>query len=100
MTNKKLAKIFREAKANLSTGYGQTGSEVFICHAIDNTSFDMGIGEAIDIIQTRLNGLTSIEDWLVHNKYLEKNELVEYTRIGQIQAFRHRWLDSLIKEFS
>ena len=108
MTNerKEIAEIFRQAKKVLAkdrydcSSYrvnGHTQYETYICHAIGKVGlFARYRDPALAVIHDRLDNVYSLETWVISNipgMYfpVDKNEM---------QAYRHRWLDSLIEEFS
>lgn len=100
-TNAQLADVFREAKGNLAP----IGSQKFICNAIKLNDFDnyrIKL-EAVDIIQDRIDYEHTIEIWLRKNVDGYKDWYYEASDAKveeQLQAYRHRWLDSLIEEFT
>lgn len=94
ITNKQIADVFRAAKNLLHhtlTTYDDKGSS-FICVAIKHTELE-GASCAREIVEERLNCYT-IEQWLHENGHREDNCMSD-----EVQAYRHAWLDSLIKEF-
>lgn len=112
MKRKDIGQAFKNAKFMLWDGYStvfdgySSGPTVFICHAIqDGNQLNHWPGtsdaamKAISIIEHRLHPYTTVDTWVGANipgadKYAKNIPREE------IQAFRHRWLDSLIKEFS
>ena len=75
----------------------------FICHALDDvkrTATLAGVLGAKALIVARFNvpygGQTNIETWLRHAAKVPQSQLTN----DNLQAYRHRWLDSVIKEFS
>lgn len=102
---KEISEIFRQAKKVLAKDLsdcsylvnGHTQYEEYICHAIEKVGrFDRYRGPALAVIHDRLDNVYSLETWVISNipgMYfpVDKDEL---------QAYRHRWLDALIEEFS
>lgn len=65
-----------------------------ICYAL---SYGQGTNLVRQIIHERLGNCNSVATWLVSNGY------IKYSRPDfrkQVQTYRHRWVDALIKEFS
>lgn len=100
---KEIAEIFRQAKKVLAKDLsdlsyrvnGRTQYEEYIYHAIEKVG-GFARYPALAVIQARLGNVYSLETWVIRNipgMYfpVDKNEL---------QAYRHRWLDALIEEFS
>ncbi len=110
-TNKQIAEIFKLAKTHLM-GAGGCGRKVYICHAIEQAAYMGNLYyagvSARAIIQGRLGRIHvkthGVEEWvdLTVTQYLREvlkiNPLL--LTIDNLQAYRHRWLDSLILEFS
>ena len=103
-SNKEIAAVFKEAKKYLATSENdaQNVSKTFyICIAITKVS-DINHSQwdrcsrAKSIINERLAGEYTVGTWLKVNGFIKSTN----TPINQIQKYRHRWLDSLIKEFS
>ena len=102
---KEIAEIFRQAKKVLAKdrydcGYrvdGRTLCEEYICHAIERVGkFSDYRDPALAVIQARLGDVISLETWVIRNV-----PGVEYpVNKDEMQAYRHRWLDALIEEFS
>jgi len=104
VSNKEIAAVFKEAKKYLATSENdaQNVSKTFyICIAI-NTVSDINhrqwysCSKAKDIIDERLDGEYTVGTWLKVNGFIKTTS----NNINQLQKYRHRWLDSLIKEFS
>lgn len=101
---KEIAAVFRAAKKYLWDGkaYGPNpGSWVYICFAIDETLRKSGkssqaAANATSVIQARLGSRSCIESWLAHVAKVG----VSLLHPANVQAYRHRWLKALIKEFS
>lgn len=106
----KLSFVFSAAKPQLSTTWLQG-----ICSAIDNTAApDDDKEKAAAVISSRLDGWAYASSWLGANVLYggkvsyqnvttrQLNLIHEWRRkqsVESIQAWRHAWLDQLIKEF-
>ena len=102
-TRKEICEAFKAAKAitALSAGEccaggwrGEYGKYEFICHALDKLHEMPGAKGAKSVIIARFN--STIYGWLndvakVPSRYLTDDN---------VQAYKHRWLDSVIEEFS
>lgn len=95
--------MFRTAKTYLWDGQGmyQPSSHDYICCAISDAYYMGGasataVAHATSVIRARLGSFTRVESWLVHVTKVDVSQL----RPANVQAYRHRWLDALIKEFS
>ena len=72
----------------------------YICSAIAHTQYDShnlmrpAAYAARNVIMDRL-GYRTVERYLIYKVGVPKKHLTD----KNIQAFRHRWLDSLIEEF-
>ena len=106
VTNKQIAAAFISAKNNLSSGCHDENREYlspYICGALaladDHTVVVRKVAK--DVIEKRLGRCHTVTKWLYHNGYLTNDSFdADGERAKQIQLYRHRWLDSLIKEFS
>lgn len=92
-----IAQALKNAKPYLSRG--NDDKEEFICFSIE-----LGMRTARKparlakhVIMERLDGCFTAEDWL---KYTVGIAAVNRAGFVALQAWRHRWLDSLIEEFS
>lgn len=108
---KAVHKAFKGAVKFLHTGKDNSvGSEEYICYSLDAAAFkelddcrDWSYWKAMqlvegakNIIQDKLgDDCISVESWL-RNQGIPKEQLT----FENLQAYRHRWLKSLIKEFS
>jgi hypothetical protein len=102
----KLSNVFRLAKQNLSSSYDDASHwrPKYICYAIAD-SIEAPMADkvrAAKIVQGRLCGARTVEDWLEDRSlvplyYYATKDRVEI--FDQIQQYRHRWVDSLILEF-
>ncbi len=103
---KEIAEIFRQAKTILAkdrydcSSYrvnGHTQYETYICHAIEKVGrFARYRDPALAVIQDRLGNVCSLESWVICNIPSIHFPVDE----DEMQAYRHRWLDALIEEFS
>ncbi len=80
------------------------GSSPYICDCIEMVAINgldseecMNIATYIttNIIQHRIKGMFSVKDWLIDVVGVRKHHITP----AALQAYRHRWLDSLIEEF-
>jgi len=103
ISNKEIAAVFKEAKQYLATSESDAknlSKTFYICLAITQVS-DVNhrqwysCSKAKNIIDERLDGEYTVGTWLKVNGFIKNT-----TNINQLQKYRHRWLDSLIKEFS
>lgn len=99
-----IANVFRDAKSRLAKNAAECRPsnltyEEYICWAIallQGNHLPHAKSAAKKVISDRLGEDYSLETWVISNipgMYfpVDKNEL---------QAYRHRWLDALIEEFS
>lgn len=103
MKTKDIGQAFKNAKSLLFDGHSG-GEEIFMCHAIRDGSADWlrptaATIRALAIIEHRLHPYATVEEWVGVNIPGADKDARNIPR-KEIQAFRHRWLDSLIKEFS
>lgn len=110
MYNRQIANAFRAAKNYLARQESQCNKDskrLFICWALE-AAFDKGeithaqCSFAKSLIHRRLNGCILFEDWLrtcvgFDVKLLDHDERHNDSR--KLQATRHAWLNSLIREF-
>lgn len=92
-----IAYALRSAKVVLWDGCGDQwgGPHWSICSALPkNDAGDL----AREVVMTRLDGFFGVRRWLVHYGYLHHSEL--HSAHDKVQAYRHAWVDELIKEFS
>lgn len=103
--NKEIAAVFKEAKKYLATSKSDAenvSKTFYICIAITKVSdadyrqWD-SCSKAKNIIDERLDGKYTVGSWLAVNGFIKSTA---FANINQLQKYRHRWLDSLIKEFS
>lgn len=101
---KEIAAVFRAAKKYLWDGHGVylASSSVYICCAISDvyylggTSIQAAAANATSVIQASLGYHSCVESWLAKVAKVD----VSLLNPANVQAYRHRWLDALIKEFS
>ncbi len=97
-----LCNAFREAKKYLWDGSLPVARETtFICWAIGAAWQRQGITEsardrALQLIHSRLDGYGTVISWLCNTTDIDAHQY----RSEIQQEYRHRWLDSLIAEFS
>jgi len=67
----------------------------YICHALERVSLDRGfaVWEACRLIHRRLYPESTVDEWLSNH-----GVLIEDLNEDDVQAYRHRWVDALIKE--
>lgn len=104
---KRLRQVFKAAKLYLASNEEEfhqmnPRTKEFICIAIDqacrNGHFHrLAADDAQDLIMLRIDGSGSARTWLHHRVGHEEVETAGRTAV---QQWRHRWLDSLIEEFS
>lgn len=108
----KYSEILKRAKKHLSHDFVdfriKTDKDLFICCAIDyvmdsfnEEDFNKGI-ELKKTIQKRLGNHYTVESWLMANNLLLPDlDSPSGFNVSkrQIQAYRHRWLDSLVSEY-
>lgn len=103
ITNKEIAAGFSAAKQYLWDGVSPqipVYLPVFICIALTCASDRRKITAKVrkrcrEIISQRIDRRYTLEGWLAY-KGIKKAELTSQ----RMQAYRHAWLDLLIKEFS
>ena len=101
VSNRQIANVFRAAKKILWDGNSRNHFNIHhICSAISRTNYDYykfsrpAAWAARNVIMDRL-GYRTVERYLIYKVGVPKKHLTD----KNIQAFRHRWLDSLIEEF-
>ena len=100
VTNKQIAEVFIKAKEQLCSEGGYTYKTNYICFAISYSMFGTTAARAAarKVIAKRLGRCNTVTAWLCVNKHITENDFKGKSQ--QIQQYRHRWLDSLIEEFS
>lgn len=103
MKKSTVANVLRAAKPFLFTDIGLYGRTEYICHAVGNTKYSettkLGV---MNIIVGRLGKTKAgvfnhdVESWLRQVLKVPNRDMT----FENVQNFRHRWLDSLVEEFS
>ena len=98
VTNKQIALVFREAKKDLHIGANASlHKSKYICLAIDGR-VNLPIEHrkaALAIIKERLEDKYTLAEWLA-SKGVSYEDMTD----ARLHAHRHKWLNSLSKEFS
>lgn len=108
---RQIGEVFKRAKTKVmpEIGFPETGQTRYICYAISSsipagaTREDMEFADAAEaVITNRISPHAFLDEWVLKNapgaRELLNQDFAEFHR--QMQGFRHRWLDALIKEFS
>ena len=100
MKMKKTSEVFRLAKMHLNRG--NEDKTDYICGAIGGVEHaKLVTSKAADraraVIGTRLRDNVSVTSWLKERGFVPINQ-DPYNNV-QVQKYRHRWLNALIKEF-
>lgn len=110
----KTSAILKQAKERLWDGHNNwVDGAMYICHAIEDVSWDNGLrpthiyydrrfapyNRVKKIIQQRIQPHMCLETWVRHNVKGSWRTLNKINSSEQMQAYRHRWLDALIKEY-
>lgn len=102
-TNAEIAEAFRAAKKRLARERNEwrMGQKYeFICHALRHST--PAGNQATKIVNARLDSCGTVTSWVITYapgaKELANTDPVKFD--NEVQAFRHRWLDALIEEFS
>lgn len=90
---KQIASALRGAKKRLRSG-AETNKTPFICWALPCSK--AGYNTRREIMR-RLGGAATVKGWLQNNYHIYSGQ---YISREEIQAYRHRWVDALIEEFS
>ena len=97
-------KALKAAKPLLSHIYlpGGTGLAAYLCWALEDSNSDGEISNLAcemtkKMIMDRLDSHITVRDWLITNVGYY---VVKMAGEDAMQEYRHRWLDSMIKEFS
>ena len=93
---KEICASLKQAKKRVCYGYSHNNEHKLrhICFALWFT--ENGGELACEVIHTRLGDRQNVRDYLMYDVGVPEYQLTQ----ENIQAFRHRWLDSLIEEFS
>jgi len=97
-TNKEIAEAFKRAVPILARNESECSWlnwNEYICHSLELSTPLAGAMAARNVIHTRLNGPGSVVTWL-----LKQGIPAEDLTKDNVQAYRHRWLQELIREFS
>ena len=99
VTRKEIADAFRYARFLLNTGEAR-----YICHALDHVTDHSVRDRCKEIIRVRMETspdatTPSLEQWLCMQGYFPEYENAR-CRTPETIAYRFRWLNSLIEEFS
>ncbi len=105
VSRKQIAAAFKAAKKNLSHGGPEGYGSSYICWAIEdgNRNGDYRVTEAAyaakAVIERRLGGCVVVTEWLQENVPGFRQAYNAGNGRQLVQAYRHRWVDALIKEF-
>jgi hypothetical protein len=105
----KTSEVFKRAKQHLAKDYDETcnapSKEKFICIAITTAAAyskritDKDIERCTAIVESRIDGVCTMEGWLVDRGCIPEHGLCDRAIKDRIQAHRHAWLGLLIEEF-
>ncbi len=100
MKLKKTSEVFRLAKTYLNRG--DQDKTDYICVAIGHAECDNRVtvkasDRARQVIGSRLQDNVSVTSWLKDRGYIPMRQNPSNNK--QVQKYRHRWLNALIKEF-
>jgi hypothetical protein len=105
VTRKQICQAFKDAVPRLARNEEDiawyscsrgSNKEEFICLAISPNSLEtQAMRAARNIIDNRIDCFGSVRYWLL-DKGIPKKDITT----NNVQEYRHRWLQSLIKEFS
>jgi hypothetical protein len=98
---KEIADAFSWAKVFLNDDNYSPFKEDFICFSINracvaNVMFPSTASTIKSIISSRLGSYHTVVDFLCNTLKINEEEI----SYEDLQTYRHRWLDSLIEEFS
>ena len=101
MKMKKTSEVFRVAKLYLNRG--NEDKTDYICGAIGDAEraklvTRKAADRARDTIGTRLRDNVTVTSWLKDRGFVPINQ--DPYNNKQVQKYRHRWLNALIKEFA
>lgn len=98
-----VGEAFKAAKKYLYSGKGDMGPKHrnHICYSLVLAqNYNMNLADAaftaMDIVSSRLGKSSTVTSWLNKQKEVNPDDMTT----KNIQAYRHRWLDALIEEFS
>lgn len=94
---KRIELCLRNSIKNLWDGNGDLeDKEEYICFALDGSNADIILTR--EMIMSRLDhSYDTVEDWLERRGYLKM--IHGRDREIQVQAYRRRWMESLLEEF-
>ena len=105
----KTSEVFTRAKQRLAKAFKETldgsGKEKFICIAITIAAAHCkrmtvaDVERCEDVIKSRMDGVYTLEGWLVDRGCIPETFLNDHNILDRIQAHRHAWLELLIAEF-
>ena len=110
----KVSEVLKQAKQHLWDGGTRAmchiGVATYICHSIENAAYIRGLfvdnsrdyapyKRAKRIIHQRIAPHYDLDSWVRKNVKGSYKVLNKADGEQQMQAYRHRWLDALIKEF-
>jgi hypothetical protein len=100
MKLRKTSEVFRVAKTYLNRG--DQDKTDYICVAIGHAQWDKLVtnkaaDRARQVIGSRLQDNVSVTEWLKDRGYVPRTQSPYNNK--QVQRYRHRWLNALIKEF-
>ena len=99
---KSIRKALKTAKPFLSPAFLCSNKRQFICHALED-AVGRGITYREMVLAKRMIMDRLGEDYYTIEGFLEATigkEVFESVNRDDVQKYRHRWLDALIKEFS
>ena len=74
--------------------------ERFICSALQRVSASTNRGKLQLLISRRLGSSSTVEGYLDRKGFIKFRRQTTNPAMAKIQAFRHAWVDELIREFS
>ncbi len=89
-----IADAFRACVHRLSTSNNFRGKQFYICLALDESKHPF-YKAAQKVVAERLTGCGTLRGWLHREGYINDDNFSQ-----DIQDYRHRWVQELIKEFS
>jgi hypothetical protein len=98
-----IAGAFRAAKRRLWDGRLDGRGDAYICLALASAKYSGEISGhaarwAEEVVMSRISPDNTVANWLRHNAGVDPEVAVIPPR--DLQAYKHRWLDALIEEFS
>jgi hypothetical protein len=91
--------LLRQAKKFLDDGTGPSNKTLYICYAIEH-AYEAGVGTFLTRIWLKRFIRERLGEYVTVNEYLEYvlNIPVELLTHKNVQEYRHRWVNALIKE--